>query len=76
MLDIFSIINIYSGILAGMFNFDFILKIGYNVGEVVSGVLGTSKLHFDIWGNTVNVSSRMYSTGVKGSVSMALSSSC
>ncbi|XP_067944731.1 adenylate cyclase type 9-like isoform X2 [Watersipora subatra] len=52
----------------GMFNFDFTLMIGYHVGEVVSGVIGTSKLHFDIWGNTVNVSSRMYSTGVKGRV--------
>jgi len=52
----------------GMFNFDFTLKIGYNVGDIVSGVIGTSKLHFDIWGNTVNVSSRMYSTGVVGRV--------
>ena len=49
-----------------MFNFDFTLKIGFNVGDIVSGVIGTSKLHFDIWGNTVNVSSRMYSTGVIG----------
>ena len=52
-----------------MFNFDFTLKIGFNVGDIVSGVIGTSKLHFDIWGNTVNVSSRMYSTGVEGKLS-------
>ncbi|KAF6019764.1 hypothetical protein EB796_021992 [Bugula neritina] len=52
----------------GMFNFNFTLKIGYNIGDIVSGVIGTSKLHFDIWGNTVNVSSRMYSTGVEGRV--------
>ena len=58
--------------IVGMFNFDFTLKIGYHVGEVVSGVLGTSKLHFDIWGNTVNVSSRMYSTGVKGKSSITI----
>jgi len=49
-----------------MFNFDFKLKIGYNIGDIVSGVIGSSKLHFDIWGNTVNVSSRMYSTGLEG----------
>lgn len=59
----------------GMFNFDFKLKIGYNVGDIVSGVIGTSKLHFDIWGNTVNVSSRMYSTGVKGMLPLNIISS-
>jgi adenylate cyclase 9 len=46
-----------------IFNFDFILKIGYNTGEVTAGVIGTTKLLFDIWGDTVNVASRMYSTG-------------
>lgn len=53
-----------------MFNFDFTLKIGFNIGDIVSGVIGTSKLHFDIWGNTVNVSSRMYSTGVVGKMNV------
>ena len=46
-----------------MLNFDFELAIGYNIGEVTAGVIGTSKLHYDIWGDTVNISSRMYSTG-------------
>lgn len=48
-----------------LFNFDFILNIGYNHGEVTAGVIGTTKLLYDIWGDTVNISSRMYSTGVK-----------
>lgn len=47
-----------------IFNFDFILNIGYNYGEVTAGVIGTTKLLYDIWGDTVNISSRMYSTGV------------
>ncbi|PAA80526.1 hypothetical protein BOX15_Mlig034349g17 [Macrostomum lignano] len=46
-----------------LFNFDFKLKIGYNIGEVTAGVIGSTKLLYDIWGDTVNVSSRMYSTG-------------
>ncbi|XP_029648845.1 adenylate cyclase type 9-like [Octopus sinensis] len=46
-----------------MINFEFILNIGYNFGEVTAGVIGTTKLLFDIWGDTVNVSSRMYSNG-------------
>ncbi|VDN99718.1 unnamed protein product [Rodentolepis nana] len=51
-----------------MFNFQFELKIGYNIGEVTAGVIGTTKLLYDIWGDTVNVASRMYSTGRKGRV--------
>lgn len=51
-----------------IFNFDFILNIGYNFGEVTSGVIGTTKLLYDIWGDTVNISSRMYSTGVMGRI--------
>jgi adenylate cyclase 9 len=51
-----------------IFNFDFILNIGYNYGEVTAGVIGTTKLLYDIWGDTVNISSRMYSTGVAGKI--------
>ncbi|VEL38014.1 unnamed protein product [Protopolystoma xenopodis] len=51
-----------------MFSFKFELKVGYNIGEVTAGVIGTTKLLYDIWGDTVNVASRMYSTGQKGRI--------
>lgn len=51
-----------------LFNFNFELKIGFNIGDVTAGVIGTTKLLYDIWGDTVNVASRMYSTGEKGRI--------
>ena len=51
-----------------IFNFEFEMKIGYNFGEVTAGVIGTKKLLYDIWGDTVNIASRMYSTGVHGKI--------
>lgn len=51
-----------------LLEFDLILRIGFNVGDVTAGVIGTSKLHYDIWGDAVNVSSRMDSTGVAGRI--------
>ena len=51
-----------------IFNFNFELNIGFNYGEVTAGVIGTTKLLYDIWGDTVNISSRMYSTGVNDRV--------
>uniref|UniRef100_A0A9J7Y9U1 Adenylate cyclase type 3 n=1 Tax=Cyprinus carpio carpio TaxID=630221 RepID=A0A9J7Y9U1_CYPCA len=47
---------------------NFMLRIGLNKGGVLAGVIGARKPHFDIWGNSVNVASRMESTGVMGNI--------
>lgn len=43
---------------------NFRMRVGINIGTVVAGVIGARKPQYDIWGNAVNVASRMDSTGV------------
>ncbi|EQB77567.1 adenylate cyclase type 9 [Camelus ferus] len=45
--------------------FNFKLRVGFNHGPLTAGVIGTTKLLYDIWGDTVNIASRMDTTGVE-----------
>jgi class 3 adenylate cyclase len=46
-------------------------RIGIHVGPVVAGVVGKKKYAYDIWGNTVNIASRMESNGEAGQVNIS-----
>ena len=43
-------------------------RVGIHCGPVVAGVIGTKKFIYDVWGDTVNLASRMESLGVPGRV--------
>lgn len=51
-----------------LLEFNFVMRIGYSYGDVTAGVIGTTKLYYDIWGDAVNTASRMDSYGVPGRV--------
>lgn len=52
----------------------FQIRIGINTGPVVAGVIGIKKFIYDMWGDTVNVASRMESQGIPGKIQVTESS--
>jgi class 3 adenylate cyclase len=47
------------------------VRIGISTGPVVSGVIGRHKYSFDVWGDTVNLASRMESGGLAGRIQVS-----
>jgi adenylate cyclase len=53
----------------GMLSFE--LRIGIHSGPLVAGIVGIKKFAYDIWGDTVNIASRMESSGEAGKINVS-----
>lgn len=47
------------------------LRIGVHTGPLIAGVIGQNRLSYDLWGNTVNIASRMESQGLPGHIQIS-----
>jgi adenylate cyclase len=51
----------------------FEMRTGINSGEIVAGIVGIKKFAYDVWGDAVNIASRMESNGVGGKINISQS---
>ncbi|MEN9460677.1 MAG: hypothetical protein RIS84_697 [Pseudomonadota bacterium] len=50
---------------------NFNIRVGIHTGPVVAGVIGKNKFNYDLWGDAVNIASRMESHGIPGNIQIS-----
>jgi len=66
-LEMIEAVNQY----AKNYEVDLNIRVGIHTGPVVAGVIGMKKFTYDLWGDTVNIASRMESHGEKGRIQIS-----
>ena len=59
--------------LSREFGLDFKLRVGINTGPVVGGVISSKRMHYDYWGDSINVAARMESAAPHNGITVSQS---
>jgi class 3 adenylate cyclase len=66
-LEMLKILNEFNS----TYNLNISIRIGINSGKVVAGVIGAKKFIYDVWGDTVNLASKLESSGIANTIQIS-----